>query len=113
MLTRFVRTQLIIFTIASIVDVAIMLFAYIQIPTLLGVGRLTVKLDLPATGGLYKFSNVTYRGLQVGKVASIELTDTGALATLSLDTSPKIPADLKAEVRSMSAVAAAVLRSSR
>ncbi|MCX2931609.1 MlaD family protein [Mycobacterium sp. CVI_P3] len=104
MLTRFVRTQLIIFTIASIVGVAIMLFAYIQVPTLLGLGRLTVKLDLPATGGLYKFSNVTYRGLQIGKVTSIELTDTGAQATLSLDTSPKIPADLKAEVRSMSAV---------
>ena len=104
MLTRFVRTQLIIFTIASIVGVAIMLFAYIQVPTLLGVGRLTVKLDLPATGGLYQFSNVTYRGLQVGKVTSIELTDNGAQATLSLDTSPKIPADLKAEVRSMSAV---------
>ncbi|MCV7176889.1 MCE family protein [Mycolicibacterium sphagni] len=104
MLTRFVRTQLIIFTIASIVGVAIMVFAYIQVPTLLGLGRLTVKLDLPATGGLYKFSNVTYRGLQVGKVTSIDLTDDGAQATLSLDTSPKIPADLKAEVRSMSAV---------
>ena len=104
MLTRFVRTQLIIFTVASIVGVGIMLFAYIQVPTLLGVGRLTVKLDLPATGGLYQFSNVTYRGMQVGKVTSIELTDTGARATLSLDTSPKIPADLKAEVRSMSAV---------
>ena len=104
MLTRFVRTQLIIFTIASIVGVAIMLFAYIQVPTLLGLGRLTVKLDLPATGGLYQFSNVTYRGLQIGKVTSIDLTDNGAQATLSLDTSPKIPADLKAEVRSMSAV---------
>ncbi|GAY15335.1 MCE family protein [Mycobacterium sp. shizuoka-1] len=104
MLTRFVRSQLIIFTIASIVGVAIMVFAYIQVPTLLGLGRLTVQLDLPATGGLYKFSNVTYRGFQVGKVTSIELTDTGARATLSLDTSPKIPADLKAEVRSMSAV---------
>ncbi|MCV7342931.1 MCE family protein [Mycolicibacterium rhodesiae] len=104
MLTRFVRTQLIIFTVASIVGVAIMLLAYIQLPTLLGLGRLTVTLDLPATGGLYKFSNVTYRGLQVGKVTSIELTDSGAQATLSLDTSPKIPADLKAEVRSMSAV---------
>ncbi|KAA0107490.1 MCE family protein [Mycolicibacterium sp. P1-5] len=104
MLTRFVRTQLIIFTVASIVGVAIMMFAYVQVPTLLGLGRLTVKLDLPATGGLYKFSNVTYRGLQVGKVTSVDLTDTGAQATLSLDTSPKIPADLKAEVRSMSAV---------
>ena len=38
MLTRFVRNQLIIFTIASIVGVTVMLFVYMQVPTLLGVG---------------------------------------------------------------------------
>ncbi len=38
MLTRFVRNQLIIFTIASIVGVAVMVFAYMQVPTLLGSG---------------------------------------------------------------------------
>jgi phospholipid/cholesterol/gamma-HCH transport system substrate-binding protein len=104
MLTRFVRTQLILFTIASLVGVAVMLFAYMQVPTLLGLGRITVKLQLPATGGLYQFSNVTYRGLQIGKVTSVDLTGTGAEATLSLARSPKVPADLRAEVRSMSAV---------
>ena len=104
MLTRFVRTQLIIFTIASIVGVAVMLFAYMQVPTLLGVGRLTVKLELPAAGGLYRFSNVTYRGVQIGKVTEVKLTENGAEATLSLDTSPKIPADLQADVLSVSAV---------
>jgi phospholipid/cholesterol/gamma-HCH transport system substrate-binding protein len=104
MLTRFVRNQLIIFTIASIVGVAVMVFGYMQVPTLLGIGRITVKLELPATGGLYRFSNVTYRGVQVGKVTGVELTDTGAEATLRLDTSPKIPADLQAEVLSVSAV---------
>ena len=65
---------------------------------------MTVKLELPATGGLYRFSNVTYRGVQVGKVTAVGLTANGAEATLSLDTSPKIPADLQAEVRSVSAV---------
>jgi phospholipid/cholesterol/gamma-HCH transport system substrate-binding protein len=104
MLTRFVRNQLIIFTIASIVGVAVMVFAYMQVPTLLGIGRITVKLELPATGGLYRFSNVTYRGVQVGKVTDVALTENGAEATLRLDTSPKIPADLQAEVRSVSAV---------
>ncbi|MDV3127793.1 MCE family protein [Mycobacterium sp. 21AC1] len=104
MLTRFIRTQLILFTVASIVGVAVMLFAYMQIPTLLGVGRITVKLELPATGGLYQFSNVTYRGSQIGKVTSVALTEKGAEATLSLDRSPKVPADLQAQVRSMSAV---------
>ncbi len=61
-------------------------------------------MELPATGGLYRFSNVTYRGLQVGEVRDVKLTDNGAEATLSLDTSPKIPADLNADVRSVSAV---------
>lgn len=104
MLTRFVRTQLIIFTVASIVGVAVMLFAYIQVPTLLGIGRLTVTLELPASGGLYRFANVTYRGVQIGKVRDVRLTEDGAEAILSLDTSPKIPSDLAAEVRSVSAV---------
>ena len=104
MLTRFVRNQLIIFTIASIIGVAVMVFTYMQVPTLLGLGRINVILELPAAGGLYKFSNVTYRGVQVGKVTDVRLTGTGAEATLTLDTSPKIPADLQAEVRSVSAV---------
>lgn len=91
MLTRFVRTQLILFTIASIVGVAVMLFAYMQVPTLLGIGRITVKLELPSTGGLYKFGNVTYRGSQIGKVTAVDLTANGAEATLSLDRSRRFP----------------------
>ncbi|MCV7441054.1 mammalian cell entry protein [Mycobacterium paraense] len=104
MLTRFVRIQLAIFTIVGIVGVVVMVLWYIQAPTLLGIGKMTVTLKLPATGGLYRFSNVTYRGVQIGKVTSVGLTPTGAQATLSLDTSPKIPADLTAHVLSISAV---------
>ena len=85
MLTRLIKVQLVIFAIVSIVGVAAMLFAYIQVPTLLGLGRVQVKLELPTSGGLYRFSNVTYRGVQVGKVTDIRLTKTGAEATLSID----------------------------
>lgn len=104
MLTRFVRNQLIIFTVASVIGVAVMLFTYMQVPTLLGIGRITVKLELPGTGGLYQFSNVTYRGVQVGKVLDVRPTRDGAEATLSLVKSPRIPADSRANVRSVSAV---------
>ena len=104
MLTRFVRIQLIIFTIASIVGVLAMIIFYMQVPTLLGIGKMTVTVELPAAGGLYRFSNVTYRGVEVGKVTSVELTANGAKAVLRLNTSPKIPADLQADVRSISAV---------
>ena len=104
MLTRFVRIQLAIFAIVGIIGVIVMTVWYIQAPTLLGIGKMTVTLKLPAGGGLYRFSNVTYRGVQIGKVTALGLTPNGAQATLSLDTSPKIPADLSAEVRSISAV---------
>src|SRR5271155_2493327 len=104
MLTRFVRIQLAIFAIVGTIGVIAMVLFYIQAPTLLGIGRMTVTLELPTTGGLYRFSNVTYRGVQVGKVTAVALAANGAKATLSLGTSPKTPANLQADVLSVSAV---------
>jgi phospholipid/cholesterol/gamma-HCH transport system substrate-binding protein len=107
MLTRFVRVQLTIFTTLSIIGIITMAIVYIQLPTLLGLGRMTVTVELPNSGGLYRFANVTYRGVQVGKITAIGLTDgmdTHTEATLTLDSAAKIPADLHAEVRSISAV---------
>lgn len=104
MLTRFVRTQLILFAIASVVGMSVMAIRYLQVPTLLNLGRISVKLELPASGGLYRFSNVTYRGMQIGEVTSLRATRGGAEAAMSLKTSPKIPANLQAEVRSISAI---------
>ena len=49
MLTRFVRTQLAIFTVASIVGIAAMAMVYVQLRTLLGIGRVTVTLELHHT----------------------------------------------------------------
>lgn len=104
MLTRFVRNQLVIFTVASLVGIAAMVTVYMQLPTLLGIGRMSVTLELPRTGGLYRFANVTYRGVQIGRVTDVRATRGGAEATLSLASSPKIPADLQASVLSVSAV---------
>jgi phospholipid/cholesterol/gamma-HCH transport system substrate-binding protein len=104
MLTRFIRIQLAIFIIVGIIGTVLMVMTYVQLPTLLGIGKMTVTLDMAEAGGLYRFSNVTYRGVQIGKVTDVSLTPTGAKATMSLDTSPSIPADLQAKVLSISAV---------
>jgi virulence factor Mce-like protein len=104
MLSRLVRIQLVLFAIASVVGTLLMAVNYMQVPTLLGIGKITVTLDLPAGGGLYRFSNVTFRGVQVGTVTAVGLSSSGATATLSLDASPRIPSDLQAEVRSVSAI---------
>lgn len=105
MLSRLVRIQLVLFTIASVIGVVTMAVVYVQVPTLLGIGRITVTLQMPAAGGLYPFSNVTYRGVNVGKVTEIRTVGGRSVeAELSLDTSPPIPVNLTARVRSVSAV---------
>ena len=105
MLSRLVRIQLVLFAIASVIGVATMVVVYMQAPTLLGIGRITVTLQMPAAGGLYQFSNVTYRGVNVGKVTEVRTVGGRSVeAELSLDTSPPIPANLTAKVRSVSAV---------
>lgn len=105
MLSRIIRIQLVLFTIASVIGIATMLITYLQAPTLLSIGRINVTLQLPAAGGLYTYGNVTYRGVQVGKVTGIRTVDGRSVeADLSLATSPRISADLVARVRSVSAV---------
>lgn len=104
MLTRLVRAQLVIFTVASMIGITAMLFVYLGVPSLLGIGRITVTVELPGTGGLYRFGNVAYRGVEIGRVTSVEPTAAGATAKLSLPNSPRIPAAVRAQVRSVSAV---------
>jgi len=104
MLTRFVRTQLIVFTVASVIGLTTMIFGYLQVPTWFGIGHITITLELPGTGGLYRFGNVTYRGVQMGKVVRVSPTATGATAELSLKSSPQIPSDVQANVHSASAI---------
>ncbi|UXA16898.1 MCE family protein [Mycobacterium sp. SMC-4] len=103
-LTRQMLIQLTIFAVLAATALGIMVFNYMRLPALVGIGQYNVTLELPETGGLYERSNVTYRGTQVGIVKSVHLTDTGVQAQLSLDSGVKIPADLIAEVRSQSAV---------
>ncbi|GAC68181.1 MCE family protein [Gordonia soli] len=103
-LSRFVKIQLVVFTVVAIIATWMMLFSYMRVQTQLGIGRMSVSLDAPRAGGLYRFANVTYRGVDVGTVSEVHLTDTGVRATLSIDGGARIPADLQADIRSMSAI---------
>jgi phospholipid/cholesterol/gamma-HCH transport system substrate-binding protein len=103
-LTRRILIQMAIFALVATTALAVMVFGYMRLPEMLGVGQYTVKVELPETGGLYPRSNVTYRGAQVGIVDNVNLTDSGVQAVLSLDSNVKIPADVEAEVHSVSSV---------
>ncbi|MCV7099157.1 virulence factor Mce family protein [Mycobacterium palustre] len=104
MLTPFVKRQLVLFGILTVISLLVLGVYYLQIPSLVGVGRYTLKAELPASGGLYPTANVTYRGITIGKVTDVEPTETGAEATMSIDSRYKIPVDAIANVHSVSAV---------
>jgi phospholipid/cholesterol/gamma-HCH transport system substrate-binding protein len=105
MLTRRIKIQLLVFAAVSLAAGTIMFFNYMQVPTaFFGVDRYTVTVQLPQAGGLYPEGNVTYRGVEVGRVRDVRLTGGGAEAVLQLDSDVHIPADLSAQVHSVSAV---------
>jgi len=104
-LHRRIKIQLAILSVIGLFAVTFMALHFIKLPAMLfGVGRYTVTVELPETGGLYESGNVTYRGTEVGRVKSVHLTATGVEAVLSLKSGIDIPSDLKAEVHSQSAV---------
>lgn len=103
MATR-IKVQLAIFVAVSLVAAGFMLVGYIRLPAMLGVGRYTVTVDLPQSGGLYERSNVTYLGTEIGRVEAVRLTNTGVQAVLSLRSDVEIPSDLEAEVHSQNAI---------
>ncbi|GAY15574.1 mammalian cell entry protein [Mycobacterium sp. shizuoka-1] len=97
--------QLAAFTVIALTAITVMGLQFLKLPArLFGVGRYSVTMQLPESGGLYGTGNVTYRGVEVGKVQSVRLTDTGVTAVLSLTSAIEIPSDLKAEVHSQSAI---------
>lgn len=104
-LNRRILIQLALITVISWVAMGIMALQILKLPAkFFGVGRYSVSMELPETGGLYATGNVTYRGVEVGRVSSVHLTENGVAADLSLKSGIDIPSDLKAEVHSQSAI---------
>jgi phospholipid/cholesterol/gamma-HCH transport system substrate-binding protein len=103
-LSRTVWTQLAILAAITLIAVGVMAFGFVHVPALLGIGRYTVTVDLPATGGLYPTSVVTYRGTEIGRVKSVDVTRDGVRAVLTLNSDIKVPSDVTAAVHSRSAV---------
>ena len=104
LLTRFVKTQLAIFSVLTVIAVVALGVYFLRLPSVAGIGQYDLKVDLPTAGGLYRTANVTYRGVTIGKVTGMEPTETGARATLSIGDKYKIPADATAKVGSVTAV---------
>jgi phospholipid/cholesterol/gamma-HCH transport system substrate-binding protein len=104
-LSRDIKIRLVILAVIAFAAGAAMFLGYARVPSLLGMGRYTVTMELPRSGGLYNTGNVTYRGIEVGKVKSVHLTDRGTVqAELSLNSAVPIPSNLQAQVHSQTAI---------
>ncbi|MGW7518093.1 MCE family protein [Streptomyces sp. NPDC054796] len=106
MLTLGVHVKNLVFLVLGVLVLGYLGVTYADLGRYVGVrDYYRVRVELGRTGGLFTNANVTYRGVDVGRVGPLELTSHGVEAELHIDNSaPPVPADLTARVASLSAV---------
>jgi phospholipid/cholesterol/gamma-HCH transport system substrate-binding protein len=100
MLTRGVRLKVAAFLLVGLTAVAFVAARYVG---LFGTGGYTVTMKLADAGGIFPNAEVTYRGVPIGRVHTVSLSDDGVDVTLSLN-QYGIPQDIDAVVANRSAV---------
>lgn len=104
MRTKLVRTQLAIFTAVAVVAVGNSVYSYMGLKRVSGIGMYSVDVELDRAGGLYTNALVTYRGVDVGVVESLDVNPDHVTVHLQLDSDHAIPKSADAYVRSVSAI---------
>ncbi|MDV6014322.1 MlaD family protein [Haloechinothrix sp. LS1_15] len=105
MLSRLVRVQVIIFTIIALVGISFVGARYAGLDTLFGDRGYTVTAELAESGGLFEHAEVTYRGVQIGRVGDLRLADDGIEVDVRIEPdAPPVPDDVEAVVAHKSAV---------
>jgi phospholipid/cholesterol/gamma-HCH transport system substrate-binding protein len=106
MLTLSVRVKVIVFAVIAVLVIAFVGYRYAGLGPLVGLrGYYVVTVNLPTSGGIYSNADVTYRGVSVGRVGALRLTDDGIQADLQITNgTAKIPVNAEAVVTNLSAV---------
>jgi phospholipid/cholesterol/gamma-HCH transport system substrate-binding protein len=104
MIRTFTKVQLAAFTLITIVAVSILSANYIGLTERILGGGPTIQASFAQSGGIFVGSEVTYRGVKVGRVSGLELEKDGVLVEAQLDRGTKVPKDTKAVVENRSAV---------
>ncbi len=103
-MTRGVRIRIAAFLVLSAVGIVYITASYLGfVDRVLGRG-LTVHATLPTSGGLFEGSEVTYRGVKIGKVSAMHATRDGVTLDLALEDGTELPADSPMYVHNLSAV---------
>lgn len=103
MITRQVLAKLVAFVVVSVVATGVLLVRYVGWDPARSDYRVTVALS--DASGLFEGSEVTYRGVQVGEVSDLEVTDAGTDVVLRIrGDAPALPADASVRVANRSAI---------
>jgi phospholipid/cholesterol/gamma-HCH transport system substrate-binding protein len=106
MLTNATRVKIISFIVIGMTVIVYIGLRYADLGRYFGLpGYYVVHVDLAQAGGAFPNGDVTYRGVTVGRIGAIDLSQDGVVADLDIDDSaPRIPAALQAVVANRSAV---------
>ncbi len=105
MIERTTKIQLLVFVIITLVGVSFVGARYARLDRLVVDDTYTVVAHFSESGGIFADAEVTYRGVKIGQVEELRLTDGGVDVRLSIDKDyDAIPADATALVGNRSAV---------
>ncbi|NIH88025.1 MCE family protein [Amycolatopsis granulosa] len=104
MITRKHRIQLMAFLLIALASVGYAGGQYAGLDRLFGTSGYRVTANLTESGGIFAGAEVTYRGVAVGRVSTLHLTDEGVAVDLDITSGDKIPSDTRAVVATRSAV---------
>ncbi len=95
------RTTLVILAVMTLAGAAYMSFGVLDMGPTKQVTRLTLLLH--SSGGLMPTSDVTMRGIKVGRVTGIQTTNSGLAVSMDVDRKYQVPADSVISVENLSA----------
>ena len=105
MITRRTKFQLMIFVLITLLGVTFVGARYAKLNRLFFDDAYTVVAHFPESGGIFAGGEVSYRGVQVGRVDKLVLTDSGVDVYLDIENGyDQIPSDTLAVVGNRSAV---------
>ncbi len=105
MITRRTKVQLMVFVLITLLGVSFVGARYARLDRLVRDDSYPVVVHLPESGGIFSGAEVDWRGVSVGRVAEMTVSETGVDVRLAIENGfDEIPADTLAVVANRSAV---------
>lgn len=98
------RLRLLVFLVIASLGTTIVGVQYVGLDRYLWNRPIQVRATTAHAGGIFPNAEVTYRGVAVGRVDAVELTDDGVSIVMALEPDSEVPRDVRAVVENRSAI---------